>query len=244
MKKILTTVIASGFGLVVFAQGTVNWTGVGPSFIGQTNATVFSSFVASSGSPSGGSSGNTALAVGGIYYYALLTSASLNTAPTSLTQFSGTLSTAWLSTGLQATNNTGSNGRIVQYPAVQNAGTSNWVDTATQNILMVGWSANLGTTWASALANLNNWSNFGTNSIGPAFFGVGQSVGSLTIGSANPGITVLGASVGQINDTVSGAGPLVMNILAIPSLGPVPEPSTMALAALGGASLLLFRRRK
>src|ERR1035437_4440714 len=106
MKKILTTIAIAGVGLASFAQGTVNWTGAGPLFISQTNATVYSSFVTSSGSPTGGSSGNAALAIGGVYYYALLTTAGLASAPTSLAQFGGTLATGWLDTGLSATNST------------------------------------------------------------------------------------------------------------------------------------------
>jgi len=243
MKKILTILSVCGFSAAVFAQGTINWAAPTSNFIGQTNGTVYSGFVTSQGSPIGGTSGNTLGAASGLYYYALLTSTGLATAPTSLSAFTGTLGTAWLNTGLQMTNAASNNGRVSPVGGVVvNAAAANWANvdgTTSQNALMVGWSANLGTTWAAALANLNNWATVGSGIVGNAFFGVGSSVGTFALTTANPGATVLGVNPSQIND--SAINPLSMQLLYVT---PVPEPATIALAGLGGLALLALRRKK
>jgi len=242
MKKlVLTTLAVSGLAVAAFAQGTVNWNGVGSSLIVQTNDTVYSSFSQIQGSTGVGSTGNTlgnttandtALGYNG-YYYELLVSSTAVAAPTTWTQLA-----AWSDANLQATNGATSNGRIVQMGSGgaggvagnQQATASNWAATTTEGVILVGWSANLGTSYATALANAQdgNWT-------GIAYWGV-SSFGDLASNSGNPGVTIFGAGAGQIN---SGAGsPEILEPLG------VPEPGTMALAAIGGASLLLFRRRK
>ncbi len=240
MKKITTIVSVFGFAASVFAQGTINWSAPLTAFIGQTNATVYSSFVASTGSPTGGTSGNTVGGATSLYYYALLTSTGLSAAPTSLSAFTGTLANSWMSTGLTMTNGTGANGRVSPVGGANTAAVSaNWADASTQNIIMVGWSANLGSTWSAALGNLNNWAVNGAGISGNAYFGVCASVGSQTLSTANPGATVIGVNAGQINGSLAGS-PLVMNLLQVTA---VPEPSTMALAGLAGLGLLALRRR-
>ena len=59
MKKLLGILAVSGFTAAAFAQGTVQWQNVGGNFVGATNATQFSTFVASSGTPSGPGTGTT-----------------------------------------------------------------------------------------------------------------------------------------------------------------------------------------
>ena len=244
MKKITTILSVFGLTATVFAQGTINWSAPGSAFIGQTNATAYSSFVASSGSPTGGTTGNTVGGATSLFYYALLTSTGLSAAPTSLSAFnsgSGTLANSWMSTGLTMTNGTAANGRVSPVGGVvANAVASNWADLSTQNIIMVGWSPNLGSTWSSALGNLNNWAAFGAGVSGNAYFGVCSSVGSQTLGTANPGTSVIGINAGQINGTAGTGSPLVMNLLQVTA---VPEPSTIALAGLAGVGLLALRRR-
>ncbi len=241
MKKITTIVSVFGFAASVFAQGTINWSAPLTAFIGQTNATVYSSFVASTGSPTGGTSGNTVGGATSLYYYALLTSTGLSAAPTSLSAFTGTLANSWMSTGLTMTNGTAANGRVSPVGGANTAAVSaNWADASTQNIIMVGWSANLGSTWSAALGNLNNWAVNGAGISGNAYFGVCASVGSQTLSTANPGATVIGVNAGQINGAAAGGSPLVMNLLQVTA---VPEPSTMALAGLAGLGLLALRRR-
>ena len=247
MKKILTLIAISGISVAAFAQGTVNWSTPGANLIAQTNAGVFSGFVSSVGSPTGANV-STATPGGGtsLYYFALLTSTGLSVAPTALSAFNGgSLSTAWLSTGLLQTNGAGANGRISPVGgAVTAALAANTTAGVSQNYIMVGWSANLGTDWATVLNHLNNWATFQSSIVGNGFFGVGGSVGTQSLSTASPGTVVIGINAGQINNTTAGsgfAGPMQLNLLGVT---PTPEPGTMALAALGGASLLLFRRRK
>lgn len=243
MKKLLfTMLVGSGLSIAAFGQGTVEWTLVGGQFIGQTNATVYSSFEASSGQPAAGGTvgntagntlaNNTALGYQG-YYYELLASATASTAPTAPGQFS-----SWSDTGLWATNGAVSNGRIIQGPAQgvsanTQATAANWAAGVTENIILVGWSANLGSSWSTVLNELLNWNQY---EIANAYFGV-SSVGDLASGTANPGVLVFGTGAGQINNGAS--APDQLDLVAT-----VPEPGTMALAALGGASMLLFRRKK
>jgi hypothetical protein len=102
----------------------------------------------------------------------------------------------------------GSNG------AAFNSGTS-------YSLALVGWSANLGSTWAAVAAQLQsgNW-------VTPAGF-FGYETATVNPSSAVPGNTPT-AMFGNNTFVVSS----------------VPEPTTLALAGLGGLSMLFLRRRK
>jgi hypothetical protein len=231
MKKILTTLAASGLCAGAFAQGVVNWTGAAGYIIAETNATVYSSFEASSGTPAGGTVGNTA--PGNTYYYELLVSSSA-TAPTTDAGLS-----SWLDTGLGAQNGASANGRILQNNSSTAAVANNLPAGSTLNDILVGWSANLGATWAIASGNLASWATAQANVSGTAFFGV-SGVGSIQgIASPGPGNQAFGTGAGQILNQ----SPNQLQLDAL-STTTVPEPGTLALAALGGASLLMFRRKK
>jgi hypothetical protein len=98
----------------------------------------------------------------------------------------------------------------------------------TAAVLVRGWSANLGATYAEALGNWNA--------------GVGGYLGSSSI-AAN---FLLGGDGGAGNVPTSpafGGSSGIQSGFAL-NYSPVPEPSSMVLAGLGAASLLLFRRRK
>jgi hypothetical protein len=82
-----------------------------------------------------------------------------------------------------------------------------------------GWSATGGYGSYDAALQGNPTGYFGVSGIGSVTLGVGPT----------PAGGVWGTGAGQIGGFV---------------LTPVPEPSTIALAGLGAASLLLFRRRK
>lgn len=105
------------------------------------------------------------------------------------------------------------------------------------NILVRGWSANLGRDWNIVLASVNSIQN-GVASVGPSEgFYYGQSGLATDIilgggGTAQPVPTAFGNAANQINTG------FVLNYT------PVPEPSTFALAGLAGAAMLIFRRRK
>ena len=223
MKKALTTLAIAGLSFAAFAQGTVSWTGVANLLIVQTNSSVYFG----GGSTGSGTTGATVGSSVSLYYFELLTSASSSTAPGSISALS-----SWADTGLEAQNGAASNGRILQLNASTATVANNWPANSTQNLILVGWSANLGTTWSAAL-NILNAGTWGANS----YFGVTSSVGSLASATGNPGVVVFGTGPGQINNPA--ANPLSLNLLA-----PTPEPGTMALAAVGGLSLLAFRRKK
>jgi hypothetical protein len=103
------------------------------------------------------------------------------------------------------------------------------------NIVLVGWSSNLGTTWAAARTALSDWS---TTQIPNAFLGISHT-GFITplASSVSPGTVVFG------NANIAQGMPIGNSLLTQLYILPVPEPSTMALAGLGALSLMLFRRK-
>jgi hypothetical protein len=233
MKKTLTILALTGLTSAAFAQGTVQWQSVAGNFIGSTNSASYSSYTPTIQTTTG-ASGVTVGSASTLFYYELLVSASSSTAPTTATA----LANNWQDTGLEAQNAAAANGRILQLLPAANATANHWAAGVTENIMLVGWSANLGTTYAGALSDLQNWSTVGSTIVGPAYFGT-SALGDMASGTGNPGPLVFGTGAGQINN---GSGnPMVMNLLA-PAV--VPEPGTMALAGLGGLSLLAFRRKK
>jgi hypothetical protein len=247
MKKILTTLAVSAFTAGAFAQGFINWSGSGTSLIGQTNGTTYSSFVPAGGLALTGTVGGTmannaanttALGYQG-YYYELLTSTTAVADPSTVLGL-GT----WSDTGLGATNtfNVNTPGRIIQAGGGALVSAGNWPVGNTQAIILVGWSANLGSSWSTVLGELQNWGTQGAafvnNTANAAYFGVSSfGSGVQSVASTGTGNQVIGVSPGEIFNNSS--SPMQLN-----ELGVVPEPGTMALAALGGASMLLFRRKK
>jgi hypothetical protein len=231
MKKILATLALTGLAGAAFAQGNANWSAAAGNFIGQTNSSVYSTFsTANAGAATGfGGAAATPASSTTLFYYELLTSTTSSSAPTTVSGLG-----AWLDTGLEAQNGATANGRILQLNSGTAVAANNWPAGNTQNIIMVGWSANLGTTYSAALGVLTA-GTWGANS----FFGVGSSVGSLATTAVNPGVTLFGPGPGLINNGAS--SPMQMDLLFV---GSVPEPGTMALAAVGGLSLLAFRRKK
>jgi len=237
-KTLLLITLACGISAASYAQGTFQWSSPSAAFVGFVSTNTWSPFIASSGNPAAYTVGVTnGLARGSgtqPLYYTLLTSSALNSLPTSLSQFSGTLATAWLQTGMVMTNTTGNAGRMAAVGGPNTAYVSqNWAGGSTQNSIVVGWSSNLGTTWADALTKLNSWNPSNPGVTGIAWFGVGAAVWSgVNPGTSDPGTPINWASLGS-SATLQ---PLYV--------APVPEPSTLALAGLGGLALLALRRRK
>jgi hypothetical protein len=234
MKKILlTSCCVAALAAASFGQGFINWGTINPTYLTvQTNALQYSPLTdlgAGAAAPTGGTQGVTA-GGGAQFYYALLYSTTVSADPTTTAGFS-----AWSPVTLngQATavlmaTNANSAGRVATMGV---AGENiNIANGTTYSVMLVGWSANLGTSWSTVLNEVQNWGGTVTP-FANAYFGM-TSVGSYNPGAAAPGNSPFGTS------------PLISSPGTQLYVLPVPEPATMALVAMGGASLLLFRRRK
>jgi len=202
MKKLLTLAALLGAASLSFAQGTVNFS---------AGATVASRIATNSvvGGPS------TGLISGSTFYFALFVAPSTTT---SWTGIDPTLS-GFTFTGAIGTN--GAAGRFSGNPDANGTVISQFATSATASFTVVGWSGNMGTTWASALSAYES---------GMAGFWGSSGVAQVQLGGgAIPAGNIFGANPGQISGFTAGV---------------VPEPSTFALAGLGAAALMIFRRRK
>jgi hypothetical protein len=244
MKKILTLAATLGLSAsVVWGQGTVIFNNTSATYAVSTNT---ATSIFAGGNQQGGTSGKTGTAANGFYYTLLVQSytGSLSASATNITGYGWSQATInGTSTGIGGTNQTiptfaggingngGSGGVAVSGWALPTGST---YDTAGRDYyLIVGWSANLGSTWGAVQSQLaSGWTSTG-------FFGV-SALGNAYAGGANSlnAVNLFGVTAGAPGGLTSG-----FTLFSVaPSV--VPEPGTMALAALGGASLLLFRRRK
>jgi hypothetical protein len=237
MKKILlTSFCAAAMAAASYGQGFINWGTISPTFMtAQTNSTQYSPLTdhsLGSGAPTGSGSVGATVGGGAQFYYALLFTTAAATAPTTVSGAGGLSSWNPVTLNGQPTavlmaTNANSAGRVT---SMGTAGENvNIANGTTYSVMLVGWSVNLGTTWATVLGELQNWQNA---PISNAYFGM-SAEGQYSPGAAAPGNSPFGAS------------PLINSPnTQIYLLQTVPEPGTLALAALGGASLLLFRRKK
>jgi hypothetical protein len=230
-KTILAVTIVGALTTSAFSQGLVNFIG------GLSNPTKQSTNSVVGGAATGRTTG------AGAYYYALFASAANTTINGNSSAISGVNANyvfnnlaGWTLVGFGANSATAgaftatSQGTTDGNQGAVNADGSLSVSgiSATAQFVIVGWSANIGTT----LASLESWyANPSVNGF------VGQSAisGALTLG--NGGLIQTPQAMGTA-PSVSGF------LLGEVSGAPVPEPATMALAALGGASLLMLRRKK
>jgi len=238
-KTIVTSLVALTVVGGAFAQGYVNWGSgaiAGNNFTAQTNATAWSPLFGG-GTTGSGTVGATATTGGGFYYAMLYTAQPAYgvavSQPSTLAALGG-----WSSAANEtATNSVLNAGRIITQNQ-NGAATVPWANGTTNEIMMVGWSSNLGNNWATAYSTLNSPALLG-NVVGQAFFGMSS------VGYINPGTSsTLGVNVFSSSTTGLPQGQSIFSVNTQLYLVPVPEPGTMALAALGGASMLLFRRRK
>lgn len=164
---------------------------------------------------------------GGLYYFAVFL------APSTTAGAAGTSSSLtdpnFQIVGTYNTNSPTANGALVNRSAVDVGTSRGYGPGTTVDFIVRGWSANAGTTWAEALAYWNNGNPLTDIYIGQSLIGNDILLGGGAIGNT----ALFGVGPNQIGG---------FNMALVP--GVVPEPTSMALAGLGAASLLLFRRRK
>jgi len=227
MKKLAVTLCLAALATGAFAQGTVNFqNGVGLNI--STNATA-----------TGGTSGVTGSGANG-YYYALFI------APSSVTSvdanYQDLLGGGWTYTN--PGTNTGIAGRMSGGTGI---GVPGWAPTATNSYVIVGWSASLGSSWATVRSELQGSTFSGGKWSGGAWAANGFFGGSVRgFGQAggtdpNTGQSFLPFNLYGTTATASGTP---VGGFSLFSVTPVPEPTTFALAGLGAAALVIFRRRK
>lgn len=227
-----------------FAQGYVSWSTPNAAVTAQTNAQTYSPLFGG-GSTGGGTIGVTAnnTATGLVYDYELLYKSWSGSITTDTSVWDGT----WKDTGLGATNTY--NGRLSPSGVsgtLDLSGTIGWSNPTTNNLVLVGWSATLGSSWAQvsnecvmAAANPHHYFTVAgdpQNSI-LCFFGE-SAFGYLKPTTGTSGATAIFAN------GYTGNGLPISSLLTTLYEVPIPEPATFALVGLGGLSLLLFRRRK
>jgi hypothetical protein len=220
MKKTILALAVAAIGVSAFGQGHVNYSNNSTTRV-STNDTVNYKGTALVGGSTGLTYGSGTAPSG--FYYALLAQSYAGGATVNAT-LANVLTGGWTYTGVTAIN--GLAGGSISGGA--DTTTTAGMPLGAQNqFVVVGWSANLGiTTWAgySAALAANNFTAGG-------FTGI-SAVGT-GLGNASPPEAIF-----------SGTGIITPFTMFSTTVTPVPEPTTLALAGLGGAALLLFRRRK
>lgn len=215
MKKLAITIALVAVASASFAQGRVNF--------GNSSTTLISA-------------GGTSTAGSGTaqYNFAIFLAPSTTAASDNLAApaFNDPI---WQTDGGYTVNHATAAGRLVT-TATSVVMPAPFAGGTTADFIVRGWSANAGATWAQALASWNNGAPENAALAGLGGMYIGQSeVGNNIVfgdGGALPTPVLFGVAGSQVNG---------FNMAFVPL---VPEPSSMALAGLGAASLLLFRRRK
>jgi hypothetical protein len=258
MKKLtLTIVCAMAMTGAAFAQGYVNWAPNSPDVTFETNSLVYSPLFGGGNAPAYingavAAAGLTATTASG-FYYELLTQAYSGSPSTDTTVWDGTWTGA---AGIGGLNMTGVNGTgLPTHAGWVTAGTVNgasgasvqvnWASGITQSVVLVGWSANLGSSWVT-VSNILGQLSVGNQAplLAADPSGTQAFFGETTIGSINPTAAAPGDTIFYSSSAPLATGNPIFSLNTQLYLLPVPEPATMALAGLGGLGLLLFRRRR
>ena len=230
MKKILVTLVLAAAAISSsYAQGWV-------LFNNTTTTRVSTNAIAG-----GAATGLTfAAGAGTSYYYALFSSTSTQNIGGATNANAGAVGTyafndgSWYfnnpSFGPDYGTNTLTAGRFNTTEAdPANSQGTQVTSGASQSFVVIGWSSNIGSTVAQLITWYNTAGHLGIDGwIGQSSTSAFMSPGT---GGVNPVPGLFGTGSGLIPGFTLG---LVI----------APEPSTIALAGLGGLSLLLFRRRK
>jgi len=216
MKKLILSIVTIGLAMGAYAQGLVA--------LSDTTQVV---------------STNTGIVSGGLYelpgayYFEMLfipntgqaaptySSAAFGTAGGALQGFTDSTLT-----GTNAGNGAptaGKLGKIVGENGTAGIAVNGWTGSTSAFYVVLGWSAGEGT-----FANVETALNGGSWLSPTGYFGYSM-IGYANANLTGVGTILFGSATGLIN--------------AGWDLNPVPEPSVMALAGLGGLSLLLLRRR-
>jgi len=156
------------------------------------------------------------------YYYALLSAPLGTTEPT-----------AFVFSGLYATNTTSTTGGRLQGGSLLGVtANSTWGPATSRAFLVAGWSADQGAAFNPAWFQPGNV--MGLRGTPGGAFGI-SGIGAGMSGGTDPITLQTFPALAVFSGTTIASGF---------SLVPVPEPTTMALAGLGAAALLIFRRRK
>jgi hypothetical protein len=226
MKKLIATLSLAALATGAFAQGFVTIANGGGSTAMYT--------------VSGGVSNLTSKTASAYYYDVLVNASTVTTIDASL---QGVLASGWSDAGLTGGNNTGlgTGGKIT----AGNTQANFWPIGNEMSAVVVGWSGSIGTTLASALAAINGATL--TKGANGAWTGgnllAGQYVGFTTVAQAFSGPDAGTAAALFLTAPTSGTPLPISGTTSLFTVN-VPEPGTMALAGLGVASLLIFRRRK
>ena len=231
MKKILVTTIAVlGFVGYSFGQGEVTFGNGAPATRIWTNNVVngsqnqLTSAVVGQGTntPSAGQIAGLNNGTGHEYTFALFVASALG-AP-----LNGNVWTdpGWAFTGAYATNSlVSTGGRLFgQQNADGSVTVPGHLGGTSASLVVIGWNTSAGGTTLAEF--ISAWNSGGAGLV-YGFSSVATKV--LGDGSAIPSTSLFGTTTGLIPGFV---------------MSPVPEPTTFALAGLGAAALLIFRRRK
>jgi len=228
MKKLILIGLTTGFvALNSFGQGQLFIGNTSTSKISTNGVTATVGMTGGSVMPGNSSPPGTAYEFAAYAYW----TGSLNTSTNSGTTagVAGVL-TPWANSSWElvgyGTNTTGS-GRLGDTGVLGYETVANIPVGVYATIELIGWNVAVGGSDISAFTTAYNANTAGL------LFGASLA-GSILLGNGTvpPNTTILGTGAGNIAGFTLG------------TVAAVPEPSTMALAALGGASLLLFRRRK
>lgn len=244
MKKlVLTTMAVVAGAMLSHAQGSISLQGA--KGVVQTN-----------GATLGLGSGNLSTTALGYYFevldmsqstYAGLTGSQSNGVANLFAN--GADASLWTDTGVSGVNQTSSltAGGVIGEGTATGTSAANW-GAPTGNVyatgtidyyVIVGWSSNEGTSWATVASELenNSWQIlgagawFGETAVGYNYSGGGPN----TLNAVN--VWGTSSASGLAGSGLGGTNPELV-------LTPVPEPTTLALAGLGGISMLFLRRRK